>query len=205
MIKITSETKLFLGVTFVTATIIVIGVLLMSRPAKVWPRNELLLENTATRGNRNAKTFLVEFSDFQCPACKNFKPIIDEIVNQNEDNIVFAYRHFPLDQHKYALKAAQAAEAAGDQGKFWQMYELLFDNQDKFSDGIFAELAKKLDLDMDKFNQAMDDPQIKAKILNDRNYGEKIGVGATPTFYLNGQKIIFTSIEDFKKQISPRE
>lgn len=187
--RLTGETKLFLGIIITTLLIIIGGIYFMSKPASALSKDELITPKTHTLGNVNANTYLVEFSDYQCPACKTYKPAIDTLVEKNKDKLLFAYRHFPLTQHKFGLKAAISAEAAGQQGKFWEMSALLFDNQEKLSDEIFPDLAKKLNLDISKFQASINNPDLKNTVLADQQYGQKAGVDATPSFYLNGQKI----------------
>ncbi len=199
--KLTGETKLFLGIIGVTVALIGGAIVLFSKPTPTLSRQDLLPTGTPTRGNADAKIFLVEFSDFQCPACKAAKPAADAVIAQYKDKIVFGYRYFPLDQHPFGMKAAIAAEAANRQGKFWEMYDLLFANQEKFSDSIFTDLAKQLNLDMDKFTKDLADNTIKQKIEQDRSYGSQIGVNATPTFYLNGKKLNLTSFDDLKNAV----
>lgn len=199
--KLTGETKFFIGIIIVTILIIIGAVVFMSRPAPTLSREQLLTPSTYTKGNKEAKTYLVEFSDFQCPACKTYKAAADEVVTKYKDKMVFGYRHFPLSQHPFAYKAAQAAEAAGKQGKFWEIYDLLFENQEKFSDAIFPELAKQLKLDMDKFNKDFNDNEIKNKISEDQSLGNQIGVNSTPTFYLNGKELELFSIGDLNKKV----
>lgn len=199
--KLTGETKLFIGIAITTLLLIFGGVYFMSKPAPSLSKAELITPKTHTLGNVNAKTYLVEFSDYQCPACKTYKNTVDSLVEKNKDKLLFAYRHFPLTQHKFGLKAALAAEAAAEQGKFWEMSALLFDNQEKFSDEIFPDLAKKLNLDIGKFKTSVDNPQLKNTILTDQQYGEKAGVDATPSFYLNGQKINPATPEDLTKTV----
>lgn len=202
--KFTGETKLFLGIIGVTVALVIGAVFLFSSKSTpvALARQDVLGAQTQIKGDTNAKVFLVEFSDFQCPACKAAKPAVDAVVAQYKDKIVFGYRHFPLDQHQFAMKAAQAAEAAGQQGKFWEMYDLLFANQEKFSDTIFTDLAKQLNLNMDEFTKAMTDSAILQKIQKDRDYGNQIGVNATPTFYLNGKKLNLTSFDDLKNAVA---
>lgn len=199
--KLTGETKLFLGIIIATIAIVAGGIVLLSRPVPVLTRSELITSDTRTRGNPDAKVYLVEFSDFECPACKAIEPTIDAIVDKNKEKLLYGYRNYPLGQHPFAVKAAQAAEAAGEQGKYWEMYKILFANQEKFSDAIFGELAKQLNLDPVKFTQSLNDPKIKEKILRDKTYGDKIGIDSTPTFYLNGQKAEFESYKDLEKLI----
>ena len=198
----TSETKLLVGILVATAAIIGIGLMVMTKPAPMFSREDLVPAGATSKGNPNAKAYLVEFSDFQCPACAAFQPTVNAVTEQYKDKLLFVYRHFPLDQHAFAQKAAEAAEAANAQGKFWEMADLLFANQDKFSDDLFPQLAQSLQLDQLKFTKDMNDNVIKQKIANDRAYGIRIGVNATPTFFLNGKKLNLTSFDDLKKAVA---
>ena len=202
--KLTGESKFLLGIVVATVALIGGAIFLFSRPTtppQALPREELIPAGTYTKGNASATAYLVEFSDFQCPACKAFQPVVDELVSKNKDTLLFAYRHFPLDQHTFAIPAAVAAEAAGAQGKFWEMYALLFANQEKFSASIWPELAKQLSLDPDAFTTAQSDPNVADKISADRSYGISIGVTSTPTFYLNGVKLTLTSYDDLRRAV----
>ena len=111
------------------------------------------------------------------------------------------HRPNPL-QHPFAREAAQAAEAAGKQGKYWEMYDLLFANQDKFADALFPQLAGDLGLDATKFASDMKDSAITNKILDDIAAGTRFGVDATPTFFLNGTKLSLNSFDDLKTAVA---
>jgi protein-disulfide isomerase len=198
---LTGETKLFLGIIIATFVIVVGGIFFFSKPAPLLTKEDLIPQGTYTTGNPNAKVFLVEFSDFQCPACKAFQPTVHTILEKYKDQLLFAYRHFPLDQHPFAQHAARTAEAAGIQGKFWEMHDLLFENQEQFSDAYFPQVAGELKLDMNKFTQSLSDENLKNKIERDRAYGVKIGVDATPTFYLQGKKLSLLSPADLLKEV----
>lgn len=160
-------------------------------------------------GNKNAKTTLVEYSDYECPACALFYPVVKQIVDQNPDKLVFVYRNFPLPQHQNALSAAYAAEAAGKQGKFWEMHDLLFTNQNTWASqssttarDTFIGYATQLGLNIDQFQKDMDSQAVKDKVETDYQSGVKSGVGATPTFYLNGSKMAPpTSLNGFQNTI----
>lgn len=202
--KLTGESKLFLGIISVSVILIGIAALLFSRPnppQPTLPKNELLGGEAHSKGNASASAYLVEFSDFQCPACKAAKPFIDEIVEKYKDKLYFVYRHFPLEQHPFGMKAAIAAEAAGIQGKFWEMYDLLFANQENFSDSLFIDLAKQLKLDKKEFSESHTDSKLKANVTLDRDYGVTIGINSTPTFYLNGKRLVLTSYNDIKAEV----
>ncbi len=149
-----------------------------------------------TKGATNAKVSLVEYSDFQCGACKAYHPIVEEVLAAHKDTLSFTYRHFPLPQHKNAEFAARVAEAAGAQGKFWEMTALIFEGQSDWSlenttsaKKIFTGYATKLELDITKWETDRDSQAVKIKVANDKRTGEQAGVNSTPSFYLNGKKI----------------
>ena len=146
------------------------------------------------KGDKEAKATLIEYSDFQCPACASYYPILKKVSEDMGNQVRFAYRHFPLPQHKNAKIAATVAEAAGKQGKFWEMHDLIFQNQSDWSEEknaavIFAKYAQDLQLDLAKFQTDIASEEIKAKIENDYKSGVKAGVNSTPSFFLNGKKL----------------
>lgn len=202
--KFTNESKVLLGILGATVVIIGVASVFFSQSSKSQPaisREKLITSNAYTIGNASASAYLVEFSDFQCPACKSAKPFVDATVERYKEKLLFVYRHFPLGQHQYAIQAAIAAEAAGLQGKFWEMNYLLFANQDKLSDDLYMRLAKELYLDEKKFADALSDPKLKEKVIQDRDYGVSIGIDSTPTFFLNGKKITLASFTDLKTEV----
>ena len=151
-------------------------------------------DNENIKGDKEAKATLIEYSDFQCPACGSYYPILKKVSEDMEAQVRFAYRHFPLPQHKNAKLAATVAEAAGKQGKFWEMHDLIFQNQSDWSEEknaavIFAQYAQDLQLDLAKFQTDIASEEIKAKIENDYKSGVKAGVNSTPSFFLNGKKL----------------
>lgn len=199
--KLTSETKLFIGIFAFTAVIIAIAMIIMTRPAKPIVKEELILPTTYTKGPKDAPTWLVEFSDFQCPACKAFSGVVADLMKKYPDKLLVAYRYFPLDIHPQSVPAALAAESAGKQGKFWEMEALLFANQDSFSDALYPQLANQLGLDMTAFAASLQNPATKQIITNDTNYGNSIGVSATPTFFLNGVKLNLLAPADLTREV----
>lgn len=196
-----SETKIFLGILVATVVIIGIGLAIFSKPEKVFTKEEMIPPDATAVGPKDAKVYLVEFSDFQCPACKAFKPFVDELRTSYKDKLLFAYRHFPLSQHKFADQSASAAEAAKEQGKFWEMYDYLFTNQEKLSEEIIIEGVKSMGLDLKKYNEDLKSVKIKNKIEKDLSDGQKFGISGTPTFFLNGRKLEMASFSDLKKTV----
>lgn len=159
------------------------------------------------KGNKESKIVLVEYSDFQCPACGYYYPMVKKLNEELGDKIGFAYRHFPLPQHKNAKIAAYAAEAAGKQGKFWEMHDMIFDNQKKWSEekgakDIFIDYAKALNLNLDQFRGDLDSKAIQEKVESDYQSGVRSKVDSTPSFFLNGEKIQNPqSYDDFKSLV----
>jgi protein-disulfide isomerase len=197
----TMEGKFILATVLTTVVIIAGAIFWGSRPEKVYSKDDLLLSNTSVLGSRDSQITLVEFSDFQCPACKMYQPIVDEIVKKYGDKIIFGYRHFPLPQHTYGEKAAIAAEAAAKQGKFWEMYNYLFLNQDTLSDDTVLSGAESIGLDSTLFMNDLKSDYIKEKVLKDKQDGARLGVNSTPTFYLNGEKLQLRTPNDLIKPI----
>ena len=146
------------------------------------------------KGDKEALATLIEYSDFQCPACGSYYPIVKKVTEDLGAKVRFAYRHFPLPQHKNAKLAATVAEAAGKQSKFWEMHDLIFQNQSAWSEEknaaiLFAKYAQDLGLDLARFQTDIASDDIKAKIENDYKSGVKAGVNSTPSFFLNGKKM----------------
>ncbi len=146
-------------------------------------------------GKNDAKVVLVEYGDYQCPACAAYHPFTKQIVQEFGDNISFAYRHFPLRSiHKNADITAQAAEAAGKQAKFWEMHDLLYKNQKSWEGASNAEeivigYAESLKLNIDQFKIDLNSKAIKDKVENDFQSGLRAKVQGTPTFFVNGKSI----------------
>ena len=159
------------------------------------------------KGTSTAPVTIVEYSDFQCPACGGYFPLVERLVAENPTLVRFVYRHFPLQQHVHAMIAAQASEAAGNQGKFWEMYKKIFETQvdwekSKDAKAIFTKYAQELNLDMTKFAADIDSAVVKDKINAQALVGAKGGVNSTPTFYVNGKKIQNPqNYDEFKKII----
>lgn len=194
--KFTGETKIFLGILVATVAIIGIAVFFVSKPATAptpLPRETLIAADSHAIGNASASAYLVEFSDFQCPACRAFAPKVDEIAEKYKDKLLFVYRHYPLTQHAFSKPAALAAEAAGEQGKFWEMGKLLFNNQDRFSDDLWGSLADELKLDRTKFDAALNSQNLKAKIDRDETAAIQLKLPGTPSFFLNGVRLEVSS------------
>lgn len=147
-------------------------------------------------GTTTAKVTLVEYGDFQCPACQAYHFALKKLLEERGNEISFVFRHFPLITiHPNALPGALASEAAGKQGKFWEMHDLLYEKQTDWSNDVsaeqrFVEYAKELGLDTAKFLTDYKDPVLRDKITDSYKSGMHSGVSGTPTFFINGEKIV---------------
>ena len=140
-------------------------------------------------GKKDAPVELVEYGDYQCPYCGEAYPIIKNIQKELGDRLKFIFRNFPLKKiHTDALKAAIASEAAGLQGKYWEMHDLLFENQKRLNPHSLLLYANELNLKMDQFKTDLGDPGLEKKVMDDFYSGLRSGVIATPTFFINGEK-----------------
>ncbi len=139
------------------------------------------------RGNTSAEIVLVEYGDFECPHCGHAHPLVKRLLDERGDELNFVFRNFPLrEMHPHAYISAIAAEAAGKQGKFWEMHDLIFENQEKLSAGFLLSLAKDLALDPVQFANDSESSDVRSKIEADWESGIRSGVNGTPTFFLNG-------------------
>jgi protein-disulfide isomerase len=156
------------------------------RPQAPLPAEPLTLEGAAQVGKRDAKVALIEFSDFQCPFCARFAiDTLPELRKRYIDAglIVFAYRHLPLSIHPLAAKAAEAAECAGSQGRFWAMHNQLFATPNTLTEAAFQQIAIKIGLDPDRFDTCLKS-ETAAKISADAELARVLQVSGTPTFFV---------------------
>jgi len=143
-----------------------------------------------TRGNKDAPVTLLEYSDYQCPYCARHHKTLFQIMEAYPDKVKWEYKHFPLDSiHPYSRKAAEAAECAGDQGKFWAFSDLLFANQKAINNKIYEKIAKRLNLKMKDFNSCFSSGKYKEKVSADLADGQSKGVRGTPGNFVNGVEL----------------
>jgi protein-disulfide isomerase len=146
-------------------------------------------ERDHLQGAIDAPIALLEYGDYECPVCGEAQPIVREIQRRLGDDLCFAFRHFPLTNvHPHAEHAAEAAEAAGEQGAFWPMHEMLFANQDALDDESLAEYAIALGLNEARFIQDVVSGANAERIREDFRSGVRAGVNGTPCFFINGQR-----------------
>jgi protein-disulfide isomerase len=141
------------------------------------------------KGSQDAGIVLVEYGDYQCPYSRQAHAAVKDLQRRLGDQLCFVYRHFPLTgKHPYAELAAEAAEAAGDQGKFWEMHDALFQLQPQFGPDLIRELADRLDLNLDALREDMVTRRFQGRVEREALRGTHIGVVETPTFFINGER-----------------
>jgi protein-disulfide isomerase len=171
--------------------------------------NQSVQATNHVSGKTDAKVTLIEYGDFQCPACGAYHPIVKQLKSDYADKISFQFRHYPLTQiHPNAFISSRAAEAAGKQNKFFEMHDLLYEQQQAWSSTsdptqTFVAYASQLQLDVEKFKTDLSAESTGDAINADLRAGQQISVSSTPTFILNGKKLDKspTTVDDFKKLI----
>jgi protein-disulfide isomerase len=196
-----TKSKKYFGLSMVLLAVFVIfGIWWISKqvPETLPISSEDVLQvqdNDWIRGNKESDIVLIEYLDFECTACAAYNPLVNRIYEEYGDRVLFVTRYFPLTGYKNSFTSATAVESAGKQGKFWEMGDLLFDRRSEWgglssaNQGIFEKYAEQLNLDMELFKQDVKSQEVKNRIISDRNSGNKIGLNAVPTFFLNGKKI----------------
>lgn len=206
-----TETKVLIGILVFSLVMIVGAVVFLSKnttPSTVTD-NTRVYQIDYSKGQKigsdSAKVKFVEYSDFQCPACKAAEPFVKELIKEKQD-LQFIYKHFPLAQHKNADEAAIAAEAAAEQGKFWEMHQALFESQNDWAslanpNEYFQKLAVNLGLDAQKFKESIEQKKGKERVDANLAEGTAVGVNSTPSFYLNGKKLQFANFTELKNLV----
>lgn len=207
------EVKVLISIAF----LVLVGGVVLSLVANPKPKDagapvdqkSLIREHSPMTGRKEAKVQVVEFADFQCPACAQAAPVLKRLMGEYKDNpeVNFVYRYFPLEQiHRNARIAAEAAASAGEQGKFWEMNELLYGKQNDWSASTspldsFLEYAASLGLKVDQMKQSVEMNQHKDIIDADIKDGSDAGVNSTPTIFVNGVKAESYKYEILKQNI----
>lgn len=164
----------------------------------------LPVERSAVKGPAEAPITIVEFADYQCPYCARSEAMINEALAAYPTQARFVFKHFPLtSSHPQAMPAALAAVAAQRQGKFWEMHEILFANQRALAPEQITEYARKLGLDMARFEADMQSEEVKAQVEEDRRLARRAGVRGTPTVFVNGRLLQDRSLDGFRQLIEP--
>ena len=195
--------KIIVGVV----VLLIGGSILLSQQAAN-KANEGVVIEPRIKGNPDAAVTLVEYSDFECPACAQFYPYLKDVVDKYGADLRFEYKHFPLvTVHPKAVPAAIAAEAAGQQGKFWEMHDLLFENQATWANSVnanayFEEYAEEIGLDVGLFRRHMDSSLIRDAVNADFEEARSLGLSGTPTLILNGEEMVIETFGDLDTQVA---
>src|SRR5436190_7406043 len=160
------------------------------------------------RGPDTAEVTLVEFGDYQCPSCAAYHPFVKEILNRYPKQLRLEFHHYPLISiHPNSMAASMAAEAAGEQGHYWEMHDLLFEYQAQWAntpnpEPVFLSFASRIGIDSNAFQRSLRSPELQQRILKDVERAQDAKVEAVPTFFINGDRVpIKPSMEDFGQVI----
>lgn len=153
------------------------------------PAVDVSADDDPRKGSPDAPVTIIEFSDFQCPYCKKNVPVLKQLEEEYGDKISIVFRDFPLPFHDKAQKAAEAAECAHEQGKFWEYHDRLFSAQNKLAVDDLKAAAADLGLDTDKFNKCLDSGKYADEVKKDQEDGQKVGVTGTPAAFINGKLV----------------
>ncbi len=165
------------------------------------PAFSIATDDQPVKGTANALVTIVAFTDFECPSCARQHPVLDQIVNEFGDRVRLVVRDFPLSQHANARKAAEAAEAAREQGKYWEYATILFRNQSALGVDKLRQYATEVGLDRARFDASLDSGKFSEKVQRDVIDGRRLGVSGTPTLYINGKRISDNSYASLKSAI----
>lgn len=212
------DNKVTIWSVVIIAVVVIIGVTIAAAFSKGQTSGNYLTATTEAvnptdwlKGNKDGKVSVIEYGDFQCPACATYYPLAEELVKNYSGQIQFVFRNFPLYQvHPNAGITAQAAGAAGLQGKFWEMYSLLYEKQTEWAsadtktiiDKYLNGYAQSIGLDVKKFDTDIDSDQVKTKIQNDVKSANDSSLDHTPTFFINLKEIPNPqSYDEFKSAV----
>lgn len=155
-------------------------------PAKI---KTLVLDGSPEKGPADAAITIVEWADFECPFCRLMSPLLDQLVSRFDGQVRIVYKFYPLGAHPHGMAAARAAVAAGEQGKFWEMHHLLFENQTRLELADLERYATQLGLDLPKFKADMVAKSTEERIEKDKKQAEGLGLEGTPFLFINGREV----------------
>lgn len=193
------ENKIIISIIVATIVLFVGGAFFITKKdSKTQENSQKILEVVSDdyiKGNKDATVTIIEYLDFECEACGAYYPLVKELSEKYKKDVMFVSRYFPLMGHKNGLTSAFAVEAASKQGKYWEMYDILFQNQKSWGGKqtvdptIFESYAKQIGLDLDQFKKDVNSKEVKERVNRDLNNGKKLEITGTPTFFVNGEKI----------------
>ena len=174
------------------------------RPQQIDPEKvyNIPLANSPARGPGDAKVTVVEFADYECPFSGQAEGLMTEVLAAYPKDVRVVYKQFPLSKlHPQAMAASKAALAAGRQGKYWEMHDLLFRNQRDLSPERLTQLAESLHLDVMQFQKDLESPEVLAQISREQQEGKAADVMGTPTIFVNGKRLMNRSLDGFRQMI----
>jgi protein-disulfide isomerase len=168
-------------------------------PDKVW---DIPVGDSPVKGPKNAPVTIVEFSDFQCPPCGEVRPLVKQVLDAYPKEVKLVYKMLPLTSiHNNAMAAAKAAVAAGRQGKFWEMHDILYQNQDALGTDNLTAFAGKIGLDVPRWVKDFSSAEVEAQVRKEAGEARAAEVDGTPTFFVNGKRLADRSFDEFKQLI----
>lgn len=203
------ETKILGAILIFSAVLIIGAVFLLGKGDQSPVQNGQVINIDYSKGQKigsdSAKVKLVEFSDFQCPACQAAQPFVNQAI-ENKDDVQFIYRHFPLTQHAHAREAVNFAEYAATEGEFWPVHDKLFETQEEWSQladvsDYFANLGTQFGLGGAKVKEAITKDQYATRINEDIAAAQAYRVNSTPTFFLNGRKLNLVNFAELESLV----
>lgn len=212
--NLSTEAKILIGIGLITLVLLISGVFFLnqSEQKSSLPIDKAILvrSDSYKTGTGSEKVTIVEFADFQCPGCKAAHEPINKIATDYKGQVNVVYRNFPLAMHPHARDMAYFAEAAGQQGKFWEAYSKIFSMQDSWSslsdiDPTIEKYSTELGLDYQKIKEVMSAEPTKNKIQRDYDDGIATGVNGTPTIFIDGEKLeVFPTYEILKQKVQEK-
>jgi len=207
--KSSGERTIFWLIVILLIAGAIYGVIRLVTPPVDVPLPNEISEDDWIKGNSDSSVILIEYSDFQCPACVYYNTLVQEVMDEFGNHIQFAYRHYPLKSlHPNATLAAQAAEAAGIQGKFWEMHDILFEKQSEWDslkgdelENAFIGYAHELNLDQKQFIKNLNSKTVKNLVEAEYQSARQGGLTGTPSFFLNGEQVRPGELENFRTLI----
>lgn len=167
-------------------------------PNKKW---DIKIGDSFSKGPKDAAVTIVEWSDFQCPFCSQAADLVRQILEAYPNDVLFVFKNYPLPFHQQGMPAAKAAVAAGKQGKFFEMHDLLFKNIKELAADKYEVWAKEIGLDVEKFKKDMESPETAAFVTNEMKEAGEVGVRGTPSFFIDGKQPAGRSFELYKSII----
>ncbi|MBU0957575.1 MAG: DsbA family protein [Nanoarchaeota archaeon] len=177
---------------------VLLVVMIMSNPGGGDPNQIYDVDVGMYNGKGFGDIEIIEFSDFQCPACERIQPVVEEVLEVYGNDVKIYFRNFPLSIHENGFNSALAGACANEQGKFWEMHDKLYENQNNLDVDSLKSYAVELELNSEEFDSCLDDKKYEQEILKDLSDGRKANVKGTPTFYINGKKVSGVSFESFR-------